>query len=243
MKKVRFSRRRFMKTGLACLAGTAVSGEALFSLATKDSGNSVSRTSLKSLRAFPTLCGMCQAGCGVLAYLDGDRCVQILGNPDHPVNHGRICAKGIAGLNLVNDPERLLFPMRRIGERGGNNWTRITWDEAYQMIIPGISRKKDAGPVRNVVWDLGKEDPLFLRFIEGLEGSITINRSRLRDLNLKTAFQMTTGDPELIPDIARSRTILNFGANPYAHHDLFLGLASRLVEARLDHGSKLYTFD
>ena len=232
-----------MKTGLACLAGTAVSGEALHALTKKDRRKSVSRTSLKSLRAFPTLCGMCPAGCGVLAYLDGDRCIQIQGNPDHPVNHGRICAKGIAGLNLVHDPERLLFPMRRIGKRGGNRWTRITWDEAYQMIVPGISRKKEAGLARNVVWDLGREDPLFFRFIEALEGSIVINRSGLRDLNLKTATHMTTGVPELIPDIARSRTILNFGANPYAQHDLFLGLASRLVEARLDHGAKLYTFD
>jgi len=140
-----------MRTGLACLAGTALDGKALQS----KSKQAVSRTSLKTLRVFPTTCSLCAAGCGILAYLDGDRCVRILGNPDHPVNKGGICARGLAGLNLVYDPERLLFPMKRIGQRGEGRWTRITWDEAHEMMISHIRQLNLGSQSSDFVLDQG----------------------------------------------------------------------------------------
>lgn len=232
-----------MKSGLACLVGTSVDRKTLQALSPTPSTQAVSRTSLKSLRAFPTTCDLCPAGCGVFAYLDGERCVQILGNPDHPVNQGGICAKGIAGLNLVNDPERLLFPMKRIGDRGEGRWSRITWDEAYHMILSRMPSKKPDNNRRGFVLDRGKSDPLLDRFIEAVDIRSIIERPSLRGLNYGLASWKTAGSPRLIPDVAKSRIILNFGANPFAHHDLFLGLARRLVNARLNKGSKLYTFD
>lgn len=235
MQKVRYSRRRFMKTGLACLAGTVVDGKAVSA--------SVSRTSLKTLRAIPTTCRLCPAGCGILAYLDGDRCVQILGNPSHPVNKGGICAKGISGLNLVYDPERLLFPMKRIGKRGEGHWTRITWDEAHEMMIPRIVQSNVDKKKFGFVIDLGQSDLLLDRFIQTMELPSVINRSVLNRRNINLASRIMTGGPSLIHDIDRSRTLLNFGANPFAHHDLFIGLARRLMEARMEYGSKLITFD
>ncbi len=245
MHKVRYSRRRFMKTGLACLAGTAVDGKALnaYSSLKSKRAASVSRTSLKTLRAIPTTCNLCPAGCGILAYLNGDRCVQILGNPSHPVNKGGICAKGISGLNLVYDPERLLFPMKRIGKRGEGHWTRITWDEAHEMMIPRIIQSNIEKQNFSFVIDQGQSDLLLDRFIQTMEFPSIINRPVLNRRNINLASSLMTGGPPLIHDIGRSRTLLNFGANPFAHHDLFLGLARRLMEARIEYGSKLITFD
>lgn len=236
MHKVRYSRRRFMKTGLACLAGTAVDGKALRTV-------SVSRTSLKTLRSIPTTCNLCPAGCGILAYLDGDRCVQILGNPSHPVNRGGICAKGISGLNLVYDPERLLFPMKRIGKRGEGHWTRITWDEAHEMMIPRIVQSNVEKQNFSFVIDQGQPDLLLNRFIQTMELPSIIDRPILNRRSINLASRIMTGGSSLIHDIGRSRTLLNFGANPFAHHDLFLGLARRLMEARMEYGSRLITFD
>lgn len=236
MQKSRYSRRRFIKTGLACLTGTVVDGKALRAV-------SVSRTSLKTLRAIPTTCRLCPAGCGILAYLDGDRCVQILGNPSHPVNKGGICAKGISGLNLVYDPERLLFPMRRIGKRGEGRWTRITWDEAHEMMIPRIIQSNVDKQNFGFVIDQGQSDLLLDRFIQTMELPSIINRPVLNRRNINFASRIMTGAPSQIHDIDRSRILLNFGANPFAHHDLFLGLARRLMESRMEYGSKLITFD
>ena len=63
----------------------------------------------------PTICFNCEAGCGLLAYIDKDRgCIQKLeGNPLHPGSRGRHCAKGPATLNQLTDPDRILHPLKR----------------------------------------------------------------------------------------------------------------------------------
>lgn len=242
MSKRRISRRRFMKTGLAWFAGAAASfGPSQRQASIKKAG--VSRTSLKSLQAIPTTCEQCPAGCGITAYLNGERLVQILGNPDHPNNQGGICAKGIAGINLVNDPERVLYPLKRIGPRGSGQWTRITWDEVYSTLSMRIKDMINEGRINELVIDKGHDDPLLDRFVATVRSTNIIDRPALKNLNRATAFTSMTGFPSLVEDVGRSRTILNFGANPYANHDQFIGIARRLVHAQVEKGSRLITFD
>ena len=68
----------------------------------------------------PTICFNCEAACGLLAYVDQQtlKIQKFEGNPVHPGSRGRNCAKGPATLNQVQDPERILHPLRRQGERG-----------------------------------------------------------------------------------------------------------------------------
>ncbi|MBL7082906.1 MAG: molybdopterin-dependent oxidoreductase [Candidatus Aminicenantes bacterium] len=243
MSKRKMSRRKFMKTGLVWVTGTAAGFSTIQSGTDYKKITAVSRTSLKPLRAIPTTCEQCPAGCGVIAYLDGERLVQILGNPNHPNNHGSICAKGLAGINLVNDPERLLFPMKRLGSRGDGQWKRITWDEVYSTLEKRINEMLQKNRTSEFVVDFGYEDPLLDRFTAALGLTHIIDRPTLKNLNHDTAFTSMIGSPSLIEDIGRSRTILNFGANPYANHDHFLGLAQRLVLAQVEKGARLVTFD
>lgn len=203
----------------------------------------VSRTSLKPLRSLPTTCRQCPAGCGIIAYLDGEKLVQILGNPNHPHNLGGICAKGIAGINLANDPERLLYPLKRTGARGAGQWTTITWDEAYSTLearIKGMIKKRK---IKELVIDKGQDDLLLDRFIALLGPASIIDRPALKNLNRDNALTSMTGTSLLREDVARSRFILNFGANPYASHDQFVGFSRRLILAQVEKGAKLFTFD
>jgi len=232
-----------MRDGFSLMAGTSIS---LGAWAPSDHDKKkigVSRTSLKSLVAIPTTCQQCPAGCGIIAYLNGDRLVQILGNPDHPNNKGGICAKGVAGINLVNDPERLLFPVKRIGQRGQNRWSRITWDEAYHTLSSRIGHLIKDGRIEEFVFDLGHSDPTLMQFIQAIGDVPVIDRTVLKSLNRSSAFASMTGYSSFIPDVANSRTILNFGANPFANHDYFVGIARRLALARAERGTKLITFD
>jgi len=232
-----------MKDGFSFMAGTSYSLRTL-SLSNQDKKkNSVSRTSLKSLTAIPTTCQQCPAGCGIIAYLNGDRLVQILGNPDHPNNRGGICAKGIAGINLVNDPERLLFPIKRIGSRGQSRWSRITWDEAYHILRNRIGRLIKENRTKELVVDIARPDFILQQFLLAIEQVTVIDRSILNNLNRSSAFASMTGHTYSIPDVAHSRTILNFGANPFANHDYFVGIARRLTAARVERNAKLITFD
>ena len=232
-----------MKSGLAWIAGTSVGFGSTGKAATHKEITAVSRTSLKSLRAIPTTCEQCPAGCGVIAYLDGEKLVQILGNPNHPNNQGGICAKGIAGINLVNDPERLLHPLKRVGKRGSGEWQKISWDEAYTTLSDRIQDMLTSGRIAEFVVDMGQDDPLLDRFLDSLGTPHIINRNILKNMNRNTAIAAMVGSSSLIEDVGRSRTILNFGTNPFSNHDLFIGIARRIILARIEKGARLITFD
>ncbi len=232
-----------MKDGLSFAAGASLNLQAFPQNVFDKKRTSVSRTSMKQLMAIPTTCLQCPAGCGIIAYLNGEQLVQILGNPDHPNNKGGICAKGIGGINLVNDPERLLYPLKRTGPRGSNQWTRITWDEAFLMLTSCLRSLMKEDRTDELIIDIGQTDPLLNRFIDSIGTTSVIDRPKGRDLNRSTAFSAMTGHPSLIPDAGRSRFILNFGANPFASHEYFIGLATRLIQAKMERGAKLITFD
>jgi anaerobic selenocysteine-containing dehydrogenase len=82
----------------------------------------------RSYSLIPTICFNCEAGCGLLAYVDKEtlRIRKFEGNPEHPGSRGRNCAKGPATLNQVEDAERLRYPMRRVGKRGEGRWERVS---------------------------------------------------------------------------------------------------------------------
>jgi len=77
---------------------------------------------------------MDHGGCGVLAHVENGKITKIEGDPDSPINRGTICAKGIAQIERLNHPDRLIYPMKRIGEKGEGKWKRVSWDEALDTV-------------------------------------------------------------------------------------------------------------
>lgn len=88
-------------------------------------------------------CDMCYWRCGVKVRSRDGRAVKIDGNPEHPNNRGVVCAKGNAGLMVAYDPDRLKYPMLRIGERGEGKWKRISWDEALDRTAEALLKVKE----------------------------------------------------------------------------------------------------
>ena len=72
----------------------------------------------KHCRIIPTICFNCEAACGLLGFVEKDthRIRRFEGNPEHPGSRGRNCAKGPATLNQVSDPERIRYPLKRVGK-------------------------------------------------------------------------------------------------------------------------------
>ena len=83
----------------------------------KARGPSASR---RRYRLVPTTCFNCEAACGLVAYIDKEsgEIRKVEGNPHHPGSRGKNCAKGPATLNQIHDPDRVLYPMKRVGARG-----------------------------------------------------------------------------------------------------------------------------
>ena len=83
-------------------------------------------------------CMGCHGGCGILVHVVDGKAVKLEGDPDCPNNKGKLCPKGRAGLDLLYHPDRLKYPLKRIGVRGAGNWERISWDQALEEIADSL---------------------------------------------------------------------------------------------------------
>jgi anaerobic selenocysteine-containing dehydrogenase len=90
-----------------------------------------------------TVCSTCYCSCGVLAHVKNGQVVKIEGDPEHPWNKGVLCPKGLSGIELLYHPDRLNYPMKRIGKRGEGKWQRISWDEALDVISFRLNEAKE----------------------------------------------------------------------------------------------------
>lgn len=90
----------------------------------------------------------CPDTCAMLVEVEGGRATKVSGDPDHPPTQGFLCTKVARYLERVYNPDRLLYPMRRIGAKGEGRFERITWDEALDTIADRFQELADsnAGP-------------------------------------------------------------------------------------------------
>ena len=83
---------------------------------------------------YQSACRMCHGGCGVLVHVTGGEITKIAGDPESPLNKGKLCPMGAASMEQVYSPQRLHYPQRRVGARGDGKWQRISWDATYDEI-------------------------------------------------------------------------------------------------------------
>jgi len=83
-----------------------------------------------------SMCGICDAGCGVHVHMEDGRIDRLTPIKDHPI--GIVCPRGARASEIVYSPDRLLYPQKRVGERGEGKFERISWDEAYDIWVAGL---------------------------------------------------------------------------------------------------------
>lgn len=101
------------------------------------------RAGADETRIVKTCCRACIANCGVLATVRNGRVVKLQGNPEDPMSKGRMCAKGLSGIQALYHPNRNKYPLIRAGERGENKWRRASWDEALEYIAKGLMKVRE----------------------------------------------------------------------------------------------------
>ncbi|MCU0645863.1 MAG: molybdopterin-dependent oxidoreductase, partial [bacterium] len=167
------------------------------------------------------------------------------GNPKHINNRGKICARGIAGMNQVYDPDRILYPMKRTGKRGDGKWNKISWDEALAEISKrlqaiGKQRREEAFVFHA---DRHHISGLTRRFFEILGQPTILTSDALENSNKTQAQQLTWGESIETIDAANCRYFLAFGSNPYESHPYFINFSQRLIDGRIDRHARLVTID
>lgn len=77
--------------------------------------------------------------CGISVTTCAGKITEIKGNKYHDFSKGRLCIKGQSCGEIQNNEHRLLYPMRRKGERGSDEWERISWDDALDIMAEKMS--------------------------------------------------------------------------------------------------------
>lgn len=135
---MKLTRREYLKTSGAGLVGLAAEAEAYeregvppFPLHKR----------MGEVREVPTVCTGCAVGCGQAAVVADGRVVNLEGNPDHPINRGALCPKGVAEWQIVHSPRRNTKVLYRAP--GSDTWAPKAWDWALDQIARRIKLTRD----------------------------------------------------------------------------------------------------
>ena len=165
----------------------------------------------------PTSCFNCESACGLLAYVDretGD-VRKFEGNPLHPGSRGRNCAKGPATLTQIHDPERILYPLKRVGERGGGKWERVSWDDVLDDLAGRIRSALVEDRKNEIMYHVGRpgEDGYTNRVLAawGVDGHNSHTNICSAGARCGYAFWMGIDRPS--PDYANAKAILLISAH------------------------------
>ncbi|MDP6509634.1 MAG: molybdopterin-dependent oxidoreductase [Dehalococcoidia bacterium] len=98
----------------------------------------------------PSACSICYNQCGIKVHRVNGVVVKIEGNPDSALGMGRLCPRGLAGIQMLYDPHRVNHPLRRTNPEKGigvdPQWERISWDEALDIITERLSKIRQDNP-------------------------------------------------------------------------------------------------
>jgi nitrate reductase NapA len=145
-------RRKFLQT-----LGAGAAGVSAFSCADREEAERLRATlataSELDLAWSKAPCRFCGTGCGVEVGVAGNRVVAVRGDQQSPVNRGLLCVKGYHLPGLLYGEDRLTHPLRR----DGDGWTRISWDEALDLVAAQYRAALDAhGPESVAIYGSGQ---------------------------------------------------------------------------------------
>lgn len=138
---MKYTRRQFLEIAGATAAGVGLS--AAIQARVLSAVDNQAEWHDRVEERIPSICQLCPGGCGLNVRVVGGMPVKIDGNPLHPINRGGLCPRGIAGLQSLYDPDRLVGPLRRDGR--SSPWQEISWDEALQAVAGPLNQLRKNG--------------------------------------------------------------------------------------------------
>ncbi len=204
------------------------------------------RNKYKDVKKIPGMCQLCSTVCGIIGYVKDDRLIKVEGNPNDPNSRGHLCARGHAALNHLYHPERLLYPLKRVGSRGEGKWKRISWDEALDEIAAKLKSVRQSGHPEEFAFHQGRQrsKDALKRFLDAFGTKTQLSHRSLCSGNRRAANLTYLWESDWdINDVEHSRYILNFGSNAFEAHQGHVAFATRIQNGRFRNGAKLVTFD
>jgi menaquinone reductase, molybdopterin-binding-like subunit len=198
----------------------------------------------------PSVCTLCSAGCGLLVrVMQGEAEVvrhgqqglikmglakKLEGNPQHPINRGKLCARGQAGLQVLYHPDRITHPIKRSGQRGSGEFQQITWDDALKELsahLSALQASKSTDALAFLSRPLGgQRHELVERFLKSYGAPPAIWYQPFDEAVLRQANLLSFGRAALPTfDLGRADYVISFGAD-------FLGAWNSSVAQSIGYG-------
>jgi len=159
---------------------------------------------------YATTCRECAAGCGLHAKVREGRVIKLEGNPESPINQGRLCARGQAALQGLYNPDRVTDPMAR-GANG--DWQKLSWDDALARLQAKVREARGKG----IAFVTGLESGSFGELVDAWTrqvGGRHVTYEPFAFEALRAGNRIAFGT-SAIPwyDFANARYIVSFGAD------------------------------
>ena len=156
---------------------------------------------------YTTVCGECEAGCGMWVRTREGRVVKVEGNPEHPVSGGSLCSRGHSSLQALYNPDRFTGPMLR----QGGQLQSIPWEEAEQMVA---DRLASAGEYYLFTGSPGSTLGGLMSDFAGATGGQVVRYDPLAEAPLREASRIAFGR-DVVPwyDLEEARLLVSFGAD------------------------------
>jgi anaerobic selenocysteine-containing dehydrogenase len=199
----------------------------------------------------PSVCTLCSAGCGLLVrVMQGEAEVvrhgqhglikmglakKLEGNPQHPVNRGKLCARGQAGLQALYHPDRITYPIKRTGARGSGEFQQITWEDALKELASHLSTLQSSKSTSSLGFlgrpMSGQRHELVERFLKAFGAPPAVWYEPFDQTVLQQANLRSFGHAALPTfDLARANYVISFGAD-------FLGTWNSPVAQSIGYGA------
>jgi len=191
----------------------------------------------------PSVCPYCAVGCGFYLEVEKGRATGLEYMPEHPTGEGGLCPKGNAVLEVLNHEERLRYPLKR----NGDEWIRISWEEALDLVAKGLSKAVQEHGGRSLGFlassRCNNEENYALQKMARLLGSPNVdNCARLCHSPTVVGLGGALGTGAMtnnIRDLENSRCILAIGTNLAEAHPV----VSRWIHKAKDNGAKIIVVD
>jgi anaerobic selenocysteine-containing dehydrogenase len=162
---------------------------------------------------YASVCRQCPAGCGIIGRVIEGRARKLEGNRFSPINEGKSCARGQAGLQVLYHPDRIPGPMRRVGPRGSGQYEPLSWDQALDQLVillRGTAPREVVFLTEPLRGHLGL---VVQRFVEAY-GAQHLALEPVEETVLRAAMKRVFGQDRLPEfDIANTSYLLSFGSN------------------------------
>ncbi|HVQ17108.1 MAG TPA: molybdopterin-dependent oxidoreductase, partial [Vicinamibacterales bacterium] len=182
----------------------------------------------------PGVCTLCASGCGLsvrMMMADADvvrngqaglvrihAAKKLEGTAEHPVNHGGLCARGQAAIQVTYHPDRITQPLKRTGDRGQGRYDAISWDDAIAELVSRLDALAMAGNQKSLAFltrhRRSHRAALVDRFLAAYGAPGAITYELFNDDVLRRANALSFGREQLPTfDLPNARYVLSFGAD------------------------------